>query len=531
MSVSGLSTAGMDIYVPDTSVLLDGSLRKAIQRSLIRGKILIHTLIVKRLELDYRRGSALGYLGIKELQSIMSEVEKYCIQVEYVSSVPARLARYDVEMADEIAREIARELNAVLVTSDEITRDVCSALGIKCLYLGERRAKLKIEDLFDSETMSVHLKEGSPPCAKKGRPGDWRLEVISNTILSREQLEDIIRELVSASLRRDARTRVEIKRDHSMIVQHGEYRIVIVMPPVSDGVEITITRPIIKKRLEDYNLPEKLIRRIERQAEGILIAGPPGAGKTTFAQALAEYYLRSGKIVKTIESPRDMVLPERITRLSKTYASSEELHDVLLLSRPDYTIFDEMRDTADFQLYVDLRLAGVGMVGVVHATSPIDAIQRFLGRIDVGMIPSVVDTVLFMRDGFVSKVYSLELVVKVPEGLREEDLARPVVVVKDFLSEIPEYEIYVFGEETFVVPVRRARHVLAGQIDRKIVVKIMSVLKKYVPPSEVEVERVDESTYAVRVSKSFLGVVVSRCLSKLESIKRKFNVDIRVETK
>jgi len=61
--------------------------------------------------------------------------------------------------------------------------------------------------------------------------------------------------------------------------------------------------------------------------------------------------------VKTVESPRDMELSPPITQLSKNLATSEEIHDILLLSRPDYTIFDEMRDTADFQLYVDLRLA------------------------------------------------------------------------------------------------------------------------------------------------------------------------------
>ena len=39
--------------------------------------------------------------------------------------------------------------------------------------------------------------------------------------------------------------------------------------------------------------------------------------------------------------------------------------------------------------------------------------------------------------------------------MREEDLARPVILVKDFLTGEVEYEIYVFGEETFVVPVKR----------------------------------------------------------------------------
>ena len=30
-------------------------------------------------------------------------------------------------------------------------------------------------------------------------------------------------------------------------------------------------------------------------------------GKTTFAQALAEYYAYKNKIVKTVESPRDLI--------------------------------------------------------------------------------------------------------------------------------------------------------------------------------------------------------------------------------
>ncbi len=62
---------------------------------------------------------------------------------------------------------------------------------------------------------------------------------------------------------------------------------------MSDGIEITAVKPLIKRRLEEYSLHPKVLDRLGRQAEGILIAGPPGAGKTTFAQALAEYYMSS----------------------------------------------------------------------------------------------------------------------------------------------------------------------------------------------------------------------------------------------
>ena len=60
------------------------------------------------------------------------------------------------------------------------------------------------------------------------------------------------------------------------------------------------------------------------------------------------------------------------------------------------------------------------MVGVVHANTPIDAIQRFVGKIELGIIPNVLDTVIYVKDGEIAKVYSLELKVKVPSGMVEQ---------------------------------------------------------------------------------------------------------------
>jgi ATPase len=291
----------------------------------------------------------------------------------------------------------------------------------------------------------VHIKEGAPIMAKKGRPGEWNLIVVNDRAVKREDIEILLEEIVRRV--RSGEGVIESERAGAMLIQLRDYRIVIVTPPIALSYEVTVTRPVVKLSLEDYNLPEKLVKRLNEKAEGILIAGAPGMGKTTFAQALAEYYTRMGKIVKTIESPRDMKLPPTIAQYSKFYASSRDLHDILLLSRPDYTVFDEMRDDEDFAIYVDLRLAGIGMIGVVHATSPIDAIQRFIRRVDIGMIPSIIDTTIFIDRGRISKVYELSLTVRLPTGLREADLARPVIEVKDFLTNELEYEIYVFGRK------------------------------------------------------------------------------------
>jgi len=106
-----------------------------------------------------------------------------------------------------------------------------------------------------------------------------------------------------------------------------------------------------------------------------------------------------------------------------------------------------------FLIFADMRLAGVGMIGVVHATRAVDAIQRLIGRVELGVIPQVVDTVIFIDKGEVAKVLVLEFTVKVPHGMTEQDLARPVIIIADFETGKVEYEIYTYGEQVVVMPI------------------------------------------------------------------------------
>ncbi len=358
---------------------------------------------------------------------------------------------------DNMVREVAQTLSATLITGDQVQRDIAIAKGIDVIYLTTKKeVRHRLEDFFDETTMSVHLKAGIRPLAKKGRPGEWRLVPIRDEPLTDVELEEIADDIVERA-RRDPESFIELDEPGATVVQLRNYRIVIAKPPFSDRIEITAVRPITKLSIEDYELSEKLLERLRDKAAGILIAGAPGEGKTTFAQALAEWYASMGRIVKTMEKPRDLQVSEEITQYTALKGGSMELTgDILLLVRPDYTIFDEMRKTSDFKIYSDLRLAGgVGMIGVVHATKPIDAIQRFIGRVELGMIPQIVDTVIFIKAGRVAKVLTLEYLVKVPSGMKEEDLARPVIEVRDFETGELEYEIYTYGEEVSVVPVKK----------------------------------------------------------------------------
>jgi ATPase len=273
------------------------------------------------------------------------------------------------------------------------------------------------------------------------------------------------------------------------------------------------------------------MERLSGRAEGIIIAGPPGSGKSTLASSLAQFFSERGKIVKTFESPRDLQVPEEVTQYGPLEGSFEKAVDILLLVRPDYTIFDEVRRANDFQVFADMRLAGVGMVGVVHASSSLDAVQRFMGRVELGMIPHILDTIIFVRDGTINKVYELALTVRVPTGMTEADLARPLVEVRDFESGNIEYEIYTFGEENVVVPVSKLAERNSNQSGvRKLAQsRILDFIRRFDPHAEVTL--VSDDRARVRVSKDAAPRIIGRGGATVSELEQALGIKIDVEAK
>lgn len=499
-------------FILDKSALLAG-VTERVNDGTINGRILVHDVLLRQIEKERKRGTVSGEIASHELLRLKETTEKFLLPLEIVSGEKGS------SISDTIRRYSLR-FGTSLVTADPVQKSIAEIMGIKCLFIEPKITRLSFEDYFDKDTMSVHLKEMSPPRAKRGRPGKWEFVYLSDKPLSNRDMETVVSEILRAT-RIWSSSFVEIERRGSMIVQLSDYRIVITRTPLSEGWEVTIVKPVTRKTLEDYNLAPEVKARLTEKAEGIVIAGSPGMGKTTFAQALAESYSRSGKIVKTIETPRDMHLPPEVTQYSKNYAELGELHDILLLSRPDYTFFDEMRNDEDFRLYIDLRLAGIGMVGVVHATSPLDAIHRFLNRSDLGTIPNIVDTVVFIKNGEVQKVYSLGITVKVPAGLKDNDLARPVVEVKDFLSQETEYEIYVFGEQTMIIPVKGVTKGKSPVQER-----IQRLVSKYVPDSEVKIEG---DTIIIEIPRRDLPKYNRKVANQMRKIEKKTGMKIRIK--
>lgn len=312
-----------------------------------------------------------------------------------------------------------------------------------------------LDQYFLADTMSVHIKEWVPMLSKWWKPWDRHAKLWTD-VRTKNDVTRLADSLLWEATHENGMF-LEIDKQYSKVLQLGLYRIVIVYAPLVDTMEITVVRPVKKLSFDDYELSEDLKEHIRHKAKWILISGAPGEWKTTFAQALAEQYVLDNKIVKTLESPRDLLVPDAVSQYSFTYASHDEVRNILLLSRPDHALYDEVRNAEDFILYADLRLTGIGLVWVTHATKPVDSIQRFIWHVDMGSLPQVIDTVVFISAGKVGEVLTLEQVVKVPAGMLSQDLARPVLQVKDFFTQKPMYEIYSFGEQIVVMEMAKLK--------------------------------------------------------------------------
>jgi ATPase len=519
--------------VPDTSAVIDGRVTERIDEGEFAGAtIVVPEAVVGELESQANDGRETGWEGLEELQRLVDLDDDGIVTVEYVGRRPEESEKRDAKEGDidALIREVAAERSALLVTSDDVQAEVARAKGFDVEYIEPVTrdvTTLDIEEYFDEHTMSVHLKVGVEPMAKRGDIGEMRYKHIGDDRLIEADLRAYAADIEEAA-RSSPDGFVELDEPGMTIVQFRDYRIAIARQPFSDGMEITAVRPIVKTDMDDYEQADALRERLLERQRGVLISGSPGAGKSTFAQAVAEFLTDSGFAVKTMEKPRDLQVGPEITQYTELGGQMSKTADSLLMVRPDYTIYDEVRKTDDFEVFADMRLAGVGMVGVVHATRAIDALQRLIGRVELGLIPQVVDTVVYIDAGEVTKVYDVQTEVKVPEGLMEEDLARPVIMIRDFETDQTEYEIYTFNRQVVTVPVGAEENDDSG-VDRIAKQEIEREIRS-VAHGHVEVDLQSANTAVVWVEESDISSVIGKGGGRITDIENRLGISIDVRT-
>ncbi len=520
-------------YVLDTSVIVDGRITEEVKAGRFSGAtFIIPEAVLAELEAQAEHGQETGFAGLNELKQLQKLHWEDKIELSYKGEYPRGhpLRLHESGELDSMVTRMAEEEGAILITSDRVQALVSEAKGIPVQYYEREAIKnleaLKLMKYFDEHTMSVHLRAKTRPKAKKGMPGKMQIVYLREKPMTEKEIEQMAREIVEVAEGHPDGF-IEMDSGGSTVVQLKNLRIAIARPPFSDALEITAVRHIARVTLDAYAYVKLLKERLKEKQRGVLVSGAPGAGKSTFVQAIADWLEQAGWVIKTMEKPRDLEVSEEITQYTALEGDMANTADVLLLVRPDYTIFDEMRRTEDFQVFADMRLAGVGMIGVVHATRGIDALQRLVGRVELGMIPQVVDTVVFIEAGNVKQVYEVEFTVKVPTGMGDEDLARPVIEVREFDSKKLMFEIYSFGEQVVVMPVSE---IITEKPTWRLAARTLEYeLGKLVKGSLV-VEVKSDQKATIYIDEDQIGYILGRGGSRISEIEEQLGIHLDVRS-
>ena len=527
--------------VPDTSAIIEGNVEKIIkEKGLNYPEIIIPEAVIAELEHQANKQRPTGIRGLENVKKLQDLAEIGEVSIRITGRRPTKFEKDNAKLGeiDGLIRDVAKDELALLLTSDKIQAKTAEAQGIPTIYYAQEykgAIDLKIAKFFDDDTMSVHLKENVVPMAKKGKPGHIELVKLADEKITYKQLEAIAEEILEKE-RYDPKTYLEVDKQGAIVVQSRDLRISIARPPFSEALEITAVRPVAEVSLDQYHLSSQLIERLTNSARGILISGSPGAGKSTFAQAIAKFYDEDlNKVVKTMESPRDLQVGDTITQYAPLEGDMENTADILLLVRPDFTIYDELRKNHDFKIFADMRLAGVGMIGVVHATRPIDAIQRIASRVDLGTIPSIVDTTIYIEDGEISAIYENKLTVKVPSGMEERDLARPVIEVRDFESGTLVNEIYTYGEQTIVMDIGMVEQSKKANKKDKTPVQliaereILKTMKRIAPKASIEVSMENDRRVNIYITEKYIPKIIGKGGKRITELENEIGISMNVE--
>ncbi|MDA4112081.1 MAG: PIN domain-containing protein, partial [Thaumarchaeota archaeon] len=164
--------------VLDTSVIIDQKVGPLILSGEISegSEVIVPIAALDELQAQASKHRDEGFVGLEELTRIRKLCDERKIKITFEGERPSM---EDIRLAgsgriDAIIRDVAKSNGATLLTADYVQALVGKAEGIEVKHFRTevKTVGLQFERFFDDQTLSLHLKEGVVPFAKKGLPGN-----------------------------------------------------------------------------------------------------------------------------------------------------------------------------------------------------------------------------------------------------------------------------------------------------------------------------------------------------------------------
>jgi ATPase len=129
----------------------------------------------------------------------------------------------------------------------------------------------------------------------------------------------------------------------------------------------------------------------------------------------------------------------------------------------------------------------------------------------------------------VAAIYDIKLTVKVPSGMQEADLSRPVIEIRDFETGDLVHEIYTYGEQTIVMDIGHTKFEKTP-IQKMAEREIIKEVKKMVPRAKVEVDMKSDQRATIWVDDEYVPQLIGKRGKNIEEIEGKVGISLGVES-
>jgi twitching motility protein PilT len=235
-----------------------------------------------------------------------------------------------------------------------------------------------LEAAVNAQASDVHIKSGAPVMLRIARG----LVPIEGTEPTVAWIESILTQILTP----EQRTLLARERELDLAVDIegiGRFRTNVFQQRGERVMALRIVRQDIKD-FNDLNLPE-VVRKIAEGRRGIVVvAGAPGAGKSTTLAAMVQHLNVTGRRhIITLEDPIEFVFRDQLSVIEQreigldtaTFASG--LRNVLRQD-PDVLVIGEMRDPESVAAAIAAANVGTLVITTLHTGDAANSIRRIL---------------------------------------------------------------------------------------------------------------------------------------------------------